>query len=205
MPFSGSAAAGSIQGSVTRIDTGAGLIGGPITDQGTISIGSVTATQLIGSVSLTNQVSGVLPVANGGIISTSWVAFAPTLNNAISTIATANVSMWRRVGDTLEVQGGFTMPGATSSSDAITHSIPATLTIDTTKISSAAAVGNATSPMLGPSLWFQAGTGWRPLYSTYGTTTTLRLFMIDQPFASSQLQPGDGVHFKFSVPIVEWG
>lgn len=49
-------------GTVTQVNTGTGLTGGPITSTGTISIASV---------SLTNQVLGVLPVANGG---TQWVS-----------------------------------------------------------------------------------------------------------------------------------
>lgn len=44
-------------GTVTQVNTGAGLTGGPITTTGTISVASI---------SLTNQAVGVLPVVNGG-------------------------------------------------------------------------------------------------------------------------------------------
>lgn len=54
MPALGS---GSSAGTVTQINTGAGLFGGPITSSGTI---------VVASVSLTNQVLGVLPIAFGG-------------------------------------------------------------------------------------------------------------------------------------------
>lgn len=78
-------------GTVTQVNTGTGLVGGPITTSGTISVASVSltnqvvgnlplsqtsgsislSTQTSGQISLTSQVSGTLGVGNGGTGNTS--------------------------------------------------------------------------------------------------------------------------------------
>lgn len=69
-----SSGGGGGSGTVTQVDTGAGLVGGPITTTGTISVASVSLVnqvvgnlplaQTSGSLSLTTRVSGILPAAN---------------------------------------------------------------------------------------------------------------------------------------------
>ena len=75
-----------VGGTVTSVATagtvnGITLTGGPITATGTVTLGGT-----LGSVSLTSQITGTLPVANGGTGATSMTANYVVLGNGTSAV-----------------------------------------------------------------------------------------------------------------------
>lgn len=136
------------------------------------------------------------------------ITFVPALDSGLTNSAT-NSARWWQAGRSLWVEGGFTMSGGGGgASEPVTIGLPLVngvqLLIDTTQLSTGTVTTNNGGPSLGNAVWFQAGTGWRPVYPTYNTTSTIRFFEIDQIFAASQLGDGDGLHYMYSVPIVGW-
>lgn len=92
---------GSSAGTVTQLNTGAGLFGGPVTTTGTISVASV---------SLTNQVVGILPTANGGSTGTNTGDISLTV---VGTTPSANAGSL--AGQALTLQpADATHPGVVS-------------------------------------------------------------------------------------------
>lgn len=121
---------GSAAGTVTQVNTGAGLFGGPITTTGTISIASVSLTnqvvnnlplsQTSGSISLTAQVSGILPAAQVGVIDvTSGTSGSVSLTNKVSgnlplSQTSGSISLVNQVAGNLPVTNLNTGSGASS-------------------------------------------------------------------------------------------
>lgn len=134
-------------------------------------------------------------------------SYAPVLQTGF-TNTTSNAAKFWRVNGTLWVEGGFMMTGGGGTGSACIITLPVVsavqLLIDTAQLSTGTTATNAGGPHLGMATWFQAGTGWRPVYATYDTTSTIRFFEIDQVFNCDLLNNNDGFHYLFSVPIVGW-
>lgn len=137
----------------------------------------------------------------------SRTSFTPVLDSGLTNSATNAAKYWR-VNNTLWVEGGFTMTGNGGATETVTVALPLVsavqLLIDTAQLSTGTTTTNNGGPSLGSCIWFQAGTGWRPLYPTFDSTSTIRFYMADQVFAANQLNTGDGIHYMYSVPIVGW-
>ncbi len=134
---------------------------------------------------------------------TPRTAYIPILDSGLTNSAT-NAAFWWRIGDSLYVEGGFTLTGGGGAAEAVTVRIPLGLAIDNNKLSTGTAAANGTGPVLGAGVWFDSGNGWLFIYPTYATTTTVRFYMNTQVLAADQLANGDGIHYSFSVPIVGW-
>lgn len=99
-----------------------------------------------------------------GCPSTDWTTYTPTQLNG--TNVSANVSYWRRVGDSMEVTGKVTWNGAGAGAGAWTTTLPSGFTIDTTKINS-----TTENTILGVGQWFNNGTARQGVNIMYNTTT----------------------------------
>lgn len=75
---------------------------------------------------------GPQPVITG-VPATDWDSYTPVLNS--NTGVSVNTAKWRRIGDTVYVQGKLTYNG-TGSSSSLTVSVPTGLSIDSSKLGS---------------------------------------------------------------------
>lgn len=121
--LSGAGAGSGSGGTVTQVNTAGLATGGPITTTGTITVSSISLSsqvidnlplsQTSGSISLTNKVSGILPILNGGLGTSSGLnTFASNLG--ISTaVGSSNFAI------SLTQSDGVTSPAAGSGAVAL--------------------------------------------------------------------------------------
>lgn len=144
---------------------------------------------------------GVQPQVGNGFAGTDWQAYTPTLTNFGTT--TSNEFFWRRVGDSLEVQGRFVSGTTVSATAAI--SVPTGLTIGT--LTSTSSVGRWASSV--PTASVSKG---GPILATSGGTTvawsadeyTTAIASLTARNASAFVGSGDAVSIFFRVPITGW-
>ncbi len=138
-------------------------------------------------------------------ILSDWVPFTPTGAWSSNTTYTG---LWRRVGDTLQVQVSVATSGAPTSAT-LTINLPGSLTIDTSKL-----VGSGANILLGHAIIFDGGNEFSGAV-VFQTTTTLLIRYWDPGTATNgansvtQVAPitfgaGDGVTASYQVPIVGW-
>lgn len=181
----------------------------PISKANALGIGSVF------------KITGVkIPIsgwsAGGGtspILSLSdWTAYTPTVSGLGST---SNLSaFYRRVGDTLEVEGWVTIGSPAAS--LVSFTLPSNLTINSAKIP----VSNTTASQghVVGHIWGNDGSSGGvaepiALVTATGTSTTL-IYAGKSGQTANQLIPANGnaiytnsndpISFKFSVPILGW-
>lgn len=126
----------------------------------------------------------------------TWQAYTPTFSAPWGTV-TVQSFFWRRVGDTVEIQGSFTT--GTTTSGVPTISLPDGLTIDFAKVLGLSGVrGLMTSPI-----------GTNPIHTT-GTNTGVTTSFVpyspgyNQPNANTVAGNGAVVTCTFSAPVTQW-
>ena len=138
----------------------------------------------------------------------AWVAYTPTIGAGAGT-ATAVSSVWRRVGDSIEVEGSFT--SGTVATSLVTITLPAGLTIDSTKVSL-----NSTSAAVSPVMGFYSceGAASNTGYVLASTSTSTSLVYLGGSMAgTTMLIPTNGngiiqssqkIAYRFVIPISGW-
>jgi len=131
---------------------------------------------------------------------TGWTAFTPTLND--STNVSQNTGFWRRVGESIEVQGFISWNG-TGVGGALAFALPSGLTTDTTKVP--ATVTNETTTF-GIGTAFKNAVGYTITTVCYTTTSTFGLnFPAQGGFvANTYFVNNSRVSYTYSVPISGW-
>lgn len=132
---------------------------------------------------------------------TAWTAYTPTISNFGTT--TNVLFLWRRVGDSLEVQGSFL--SGTSVASTASFSIPSGITVGSLIYTSA--VGTWASSYVGTA----SPKGGVILAATGATSVNWAAVDQDQSAsglsarnASAFVASGDAVSLFFKVPITEW-
>jgi len=168
-----------------------------------------TSTTLAYDFKLDNVKVGPIEAGNAGTFASDWVALSSPADTGFGTI-TNNATFTRRVGDSLEVQGYFN--SGTPAGSPASLLLPTGLSIATSKVGS---VSNR----------FVVGLGHR-IDGASNFTTTQYLFTIfvdpaeptkvflsastvndttiARPNANSLVAAGDGVVFRYTVPIQGW-
>jgi hypothetical protein len=133
---------------------------------------------------------------------TEWQSYTPTIGGATSRSTTS--FYYRRVGDNLEIQGGFTVSAGVGS--AITVSIPAGLTIDTTKL-----IATSNASHVGTAMALDTGARFFDGIVHYLDNTTLRVWDTFNAGgntwnASNPMTwaSGDTFALRVTVPISQW-
>lgn len=131
-----------------------------------------------------------------------WTSFTPTGTWSASTTWTG---MWRRVGDSMEVQATATLAGAPTGT--FTLNLPSGYSIDTTKLSKGAVAG---STALGIAAAEDGGTGNHLGEVVYNSATVVRVQGDDGADLWNATVPitfgnTDFVNLRFMVPILGWG
>ena len=126
----------------------------------------------------------------------TWQAYTPTFSAPWGTV-TVQSFFWRRVGDTLEIQGSFTT--GTTTSGVPTISLPVGLTIDFAKV----------LPLSGTRGLINSTIGSNPIFTTgcnTGVTTSFIPYSTayNQANANSVAGTGAGLTCSFSAPISQW-
>lgn len=144
-----------------------------------------------------------------GFAGTDWASYTPTFGTGFGTPTSINV-MWKRVGDTLQVQGTFIT--GTVSAAAATISLPNGYTINTSKLS-----GSSTNQVLGTGYVNETGTNnskdFVVLCAPASSTSLMYFALPDTAGANSPLVPQNANIFSYSttltslsftVPIQGW-
>lgn len=143
-----------------------------------------------------------------GGVATDWQSYTPTFGPAWGTVTNVNV-FWRRVGDTLEVQGTVTSGPGSGGTGGSKIGLPAGLSMDQTKMHNLQSVGsiqglrvsgtNQQYPDIsyGPwSLWNENGFADGPRASNHINSNQFDDFLNGDSNANYT--------FYFRVPIVGW-
>lgn len=145
------------------------------------------------------------PVARvSGVPVSDWVEFTPTGN---WTTNTTYVGRYRRVGDTMEIEGHAKLSGAPNSAQ-FSLDVPLGLSIDTDKLSDNTV--NEEQPHLGTARAFDSSpTGTYLGGVTFQSPTSVRVTDNSGADLWTQAVPitfanADAVNFNFKIPIVGW-
>jgi hypothetical protein len=105
---------------------------------------TVLATTAVGTAGqiLTSNGAGVAPTFQANAAApnySNWVSYSPTFSAGFGTVSGADF-YWRRFGDSVQIKGYVTVGTVTGS--VLSATIPATLTIDSTKVANLSCFGN---------------------------------------------------------------
>lgn len=149
---------------------------------------------------------GPQSVTNGAAV-TDWVSYTPTGSWSTNTTYTG---LWRRVGDSAEIQFKIALAGAPTSA-ALTVNLPSGMTIDTAKLSS-----SANPTVLGHASISDTTVQYYESYIGYSSTTAVALYVmtrsstyVEESTAVTQAVPmtfgnTDYIYGTYKVPIVGW-
>ena len=130
-----------------------------------------------------------------------WTSFTPALDSAT---ASSTNGWYRRVGDSVEVQFGFTMNGGSISGN-VSFDLNANLglSVDNAKFST-----NFYENQIGIGYWRDNGTKWASVAPYANDTDDLIEFTLLHGaldnLDSSDFVSGDTLTAKFTVPVAEW-
>lgn len=130
-----------------------------------------------------------------------WTAFTPSWSNIGTT--SANNGVWRRVGDSMEIEAYF-IASAAGSGGAIILTVPSSLNINTSAVS---AGGPQNGRVLGSGIYIDSGTTTKGLWISYSDSTSL--FMIKEgeildSIDGVEIASGDELGIRCTIPISEW-
>jgi len=139
---------------------------------------------------------------------TDWISYTPTATQ-FGTITTA-LGKWRRVGDSMEVEGSFIV-GTPSSSPGASIELPVGYLIDISKISGGSQNILGTYSRVATSVAYYDAGVTNIMFSDAVDQNSLFVSKIATSNGIMQKTAGDGVSgagmgvvFKFTVPIVGW-
>lgn len=153
-------------------------------------------------------------IQNMGCPATDWTAYTPTLTSSTGTITNCTpTGVWRRVGDTLEVQFQLQWTGAAGTWTIPLISLPTGLVINTAKF---AGTADNTTNTLGQAGSVRWGASNQQLIVRYASTTTVTLMTTGA--AGTYIGPdalvtstipvswgsNDVIYGSFRVPITGW-
>lgn len=137
---------------------------------------------------------------------TDWISYTPTGSWSTNTTYTGK---WRRVGDSMEVEGLISLAGAPTSAT-LTINLPTGYSIDTNKLS-----GNSTGayPIVGLLVAADIGSTYYQGYLNFKSTTDLYAYVSNTSSTYNNAAPitqavpftfgnTDAVYFSYKVPIV---
>lgn len=168
-------------------------------------------TSTTGTVYVDRCYVGYSPIPATAVLMTPWTSYTPSLANFGSV---ANVTVfWRRVGDSLEVQGKFVAGIPTGSAAQI--GLPSGLTIDTTKLSAtsqSSQLGIVTEMDAAATAYAGTNRGPWPIVDSVGTSTSFVYISLNAANATSYsasnannvCAAGNTLSFFFRVPISGW-
>jgi len=148
-----------------------------------------------------------------GPVINDWQSYTPTFTG-FGTVSGVS-AFWRRIGDSIEVQGLFTSGSSTATSATI--SLPSGLSLDTSKITTpsqtntfgfftrAANASLNSIPSTGYGPWVitdGVGITTDNVYIAVSTTTSSNIYPLAN--GSAVLASGDSGSFTFKVPIAGW-
>ncbi len=120
------------------------------------------------TIDLTAKVTGVLPVANGGVDQTAWTGYTPTLSPDGGTISSSTIScFYQQQGKTVRVRGSIALNTVSGGSGGLNISLP--VTARDSGFAFAGTETNATANSL--SIYGASTTAMRVWF--YNTTTVL--------------------------------
>lgn len=121
-----------------------------------------------------------------------WVEFIPTMTGGGTATITDNVMKWRRVGDSIEVNGGFRVTANGSGASQVRFNLPNGLSADTAKIPNVG-VGEDTVGYVQRNL-----TDVESLFSEGGNSAVVL------PQVGSVLATNDVYGYRATIPVVGW-
>jgi hypothetical protein len=148
---------------------------------------------------------GPLSKAAGGVPVTEWASDTLTIASGGVTMSASSL-YWRRVGDTMEVRGGFTASN-TGTASSLQVQIPQSKTLVNSAVNTA--IPN-TGDNFGTALfWDRTGTDVvKGLIAVYNTTTSVAFLKTDSTARDAidgdEFASTDEFSFHFRVPISEW-
>jgi hypothetical protein len=144
---------------------------------------------------------------------TDWLSYTPTYTN-LTVGNGVSSAKWRRVGDSMEIEGSFTMGTTSSMGTTPTMSLPSGYSIDTSKLGF-----NSTENTLGVGNAVKSGANNYPLYISISNSTSVfarplydraaGVGFIDTGTVISSVQPfiwatNDVMVWSIKVPITGW-
>ena len=152
---------------------------------------------------ITNVIVGPGIQPQGAVVG-EWVSFTPSWNNVTFGTGSSNQGSYRRVGDTMEVQGWMALGTGGSITGTLELIVPNSLTIDSTK----APYGASSS--IGSGYAFKNSTTTRYLVTSYpGTGTAIRFVAETSTNVVNATIPftwaaSDQLFFSAIIPIAQW-
>ena len=151
------------------------------------------------TVEIDNVVIGPQAITKGAIV-TDWQSYTPTLNS--NTSVSSQSFFWRRVGDSIEVQGTVQYSGVGAATD-FTFTLPSGLSSDATRIPA-----NGIASTLGYFQWYDdAGSAASRNGMVERLTATsffLRRADTSNPLITNVLAANDRITLFAKVPIQGW-
>ncbi len=127
---------------------------------------------------------------------TDWVSYAPS----VSTVGVlSSAAYWRRVGDSIQIEGRIDFNGAGSAST-LTVSLPSGITSDSAKLTS------LSSSSIGGGYWSDSGVGFFTLLARSNTSTTFSFYQQagTASFNTTVCASGDVITYNVKIPVAGW-
>lgn len=142
----------------------------------------------------------------GGVAATAWTSFTP-VTSAGNDAGAATVGRWRRVGDSMQVEGVVNFTGSGGAGAAVALTIPDGKSIDTSKLSSTvlpSGTDNGKHAILGYGHRMNHADAWYFNQVHYLSATTVGFNHATGIVLDNQFDTDDGLKFNFTVPIDGW-
>lgn len=146
----------------------------------------------------------IIPVIEASVGLETWQTFTPTGSWTTNTTYTG---LYRKIGDTIEVQVLVDLSGAPASGN-LTIDLPAGFTADTSKLINGATVHQT----VGDGYLLDNATSENPLFVRFNSTTNVEVlsFVTGTPITFGLITPttpftfasGDQIQVKFSIPVL---
>lgn len=127
---------------------------------------------------------------------TDWVSYAPS----VSTVGVlSSAAYWRRVGDSIQIEGRIDFNGAGSAST-LTVSLPSGITSDSAKLTS------LSSSSIGGGYWSDSGVGFFTLLARSNTSSTFSFYQQagTASFNTTVCASGDVITYNVKIPVAGW-
>lgn len=141
-----------------------------------------------------------------GVVATAWASFTP-VTSASNDAGAATVGRWRRVGDSMQVEGVVNFTGSGGAGAAVALTIPDGQSIDTAKLSTTvlpSGTDNGKHAILGYGHRMNHADAWYFNQVHYLSATTVGFNHATGIVLDNQFDADDGLKFNFTVPISGW-